>query len=485
MSSLETGNSDAASEASRKPQEDREALIAGVTVPFETIALGETLKKYPEVFARFVERNWAQVCELMDWKKDGEALNYSIFKLAKDPAELVKTIQTKIIETGGALPKYGVDGKFGQETETGLKAALKPDTLVATAAKPKEPAEEPSDRLDAPEVKLEAAKRDLGKFQLLLEPIGKAERRLEAAGLRVKDLASQAMTPEFVSDYRKKARSFRETLGRENPLLAKVTAAANQAVDILSEEIKKVDFSKIKTVEDLIRWTQEFTQTLEAKFKTIQEPKLTTDEEKEVQTMMEDFKEFKNLDRLELPMAFILSLVGEVAVIATEHFQKNKEGIEALAQLLKKEYFLSTLDSPDRLDSNPFGRSNLDAIIPTFQDSGPKETGSVYYGLLNENGQQKSLSFDLDNGSAVIGDREWKKLKEAKIILPAGTELVRLQTKSNGSIEVTGSLGGLEQAFTISALELSFFFQKVNAGESGTAKLAGLDVKFEQVSVTA
>ncbi len=475
MGGLEKGHSGGPSEG---PLESRAALLANVDIPFETIPPGESLVKYTEVFARFVEKNWAQVCELMDWKKEGEALNYSIFNLAKDPTELVRTIQAKILDAGGTLPKYGVDGKFGQETETGLKAALAPDAPVATAEL-KESVEEPA----PPEAKIEGAKRDLGRFELLLEPIGKAERRLEAAGLRVKDFASQTMTPEFVSDYRQKARAFRESLGRENPLLAKVTAAANQAVDILTEEIKKVDFSKIKTVEDLIRWAQEFTQTLEAKFKTIQEPKLTTDEEKEVQTMMEDFKEFKNLDRLELPMAFILSLVGEVAVIAAEHFQKNREGIEALAQVLKKEYFLSSLDRPAQFESNPPGRSNLDAIIPTFQDSGTKEAGSVYYGLLNENGQQKSLSFDLDSGSVVIGDKEGKKQKEAKIILPAGAELVRLQTKPNGSVEVTGSLGGFEQTFTISALELSFFFRKVNAGESGTAKLAGLDVQFEQVPI--
>ena len=55
----------------------------------------------------------------------GEApLDWNFFRVAKDPLAVVNSIQEKILANGGELPRFGVDGKFGSETEAGLNDAI-------------------------------------------------------------------------------------------------------------------------------------------------------------------------------------------------------------------------------------------------------------------------------------------------------------------------------------------------------------------------
>lgn len=94
-----------------------EQFKGSADAPFEVVEKGEGLKEYPSDFSRQLKANWREACQLMNWKSRGKQPDWQFFLVAKDPFGLVSSIQKKIIENGGSLEKYGVDGKFGPETK--------------------------------------------------------------------------------------------------------------------------------------------------------------------------------------------------------------------------------------------------------------------------------------------------------------------------------------------------------------------------------
>lgn len=457
--------------------ESLEALIGNISAPFALRDSTEKSKRYPAVFMRLLTNNWTDVCKLMDWEKDGAAIDISTFKLAKDPNQVVRSIQAAIVTRGGKLEKYGQDGKFGPETENGLRQALAQTSTLSTTA-PTESPPEPVSR--APEI--HERQPTMLNFEALMAALKASDGRLKAAGLDIKNIDKTSVTPKLISAYKVKASAFRESLGRENPLLAKLCPIVDEVIKIIEEEIKKIDISSVKNRQDFNDTIRDLAQVIETKMveKEAQfEQVITEAEQAQLEQMTRDFLELKNLDQVELFTAFYMSAINELVLTAMEHFGKDPDAVENFVELMRVERIIPRkphaqaplVAAPElELSEREYSWGEVVRHGP-YRNSYDGGFMQYYHELPGVD--PIYVHFDPFLSDFMIGDHE------ADLRLPVGAELTSVQALPNGDMEFMWRLESVENNTIVSKSELDSFVKEVASGKPGPFQLAGLQVTIE------
>jgi hypothetical protein len=318
-------------------QDTLEPLKGDIYAHFPVVEKGEELIVYKEVFAEMLKDDWENACILMNWVDlDGNPVTWEHFLVSSNPEEVVSDIQEGILEEGGKLPKYGMDGKFGAETSAALNELINP--ALATALDDVDETLRSFDSDDSfdsysdlsPE-EIEKNQRMQQKFISVLDPAvhDAASARMEEAGLQM-DLASNYedldLSSEAVQKYREDSRVFRRALILEEPSLAKVEEVGNEVILILERTLDQIDFSKINTAEDL----EEIVENLA--------PQL----EEDINALDENFDEDLITDAIldaepEILLAYISSFVGEVGYLALSEIDMDGSSPDELMRVIVNE----------------------------------------------------------------------------------------------------------------------------------------------------
>ncbi len=291
------------------------------TAPFETVKKGEKTADYPYAFLNKLRTNWTSVCQLMDWKQNGKNLDWNFFEVASEPSQVVMDIQSKILEKGGNLPKYGVDGKFGNET---LKA------LTEIVVKIQQP---DTKRLESkpisPEVKEAKFKEGVRR---LMEVLPAIEARLEKAGLKVDKnwLRDPNLSDADIAEYQTRAWKFREEMVTADPRLKPLNDLLQAAIPDIEKGVAGIDLSKINSARDFFGVMGKMAEGLEAKEK-IYKGKI---DEKLLEESMKEKESMENL------MTLFISFTSEMSILVARPFLNDKVNAERITEILKNEFLI-------------------------------------------------------------------------------------------------------------------------------------------------
>lgn len=427
---------------------DLEAFKENSAAPFETVKKNELPTPYPKVFSALLKSNWEKACKLMEWKKDTKTPEWSFFEVAKDPVEVVKSIQNKIVEKGGVLPKYGVDGKFGPETQEALEKVSKVEVLPS----PK-PKDQPEKEKTSPAKPSEAAERALlqKKMREAMDAMPKVEARLESAGIKPdKDVWEKGVSDLDLMNYQGKAKKLRESAMEEEPLLKPLGPLVDSIIPTVEAAVEKIDLSKINSLEDLTHAVGALEKDLSAKMDAYKD----TLSEAKVKEIMENAK-------MESLLTFFLSAFYEMAMVLVNHFSKDKENLKRIVEMLMKE-FEPVARKIARQSGTPFpDEPKVDIQV---RDLNPKTATPTPHEFAQGEADLKMdyrgqpVLMNLPTKSIYIGD------KKAHLVLPSGVDLKSAQTQPNGDLTLQVGIGDFTQEKVISKADLDIYFEKILSG---------------------
>lgn len=324
-----------------------ESFKGNSDAPFETVGKNEELPKYPYTSLNKLRSSWTNVCDFMNWKKGGQPVDWNFLRVSKNPFDVVTSIQEKILAEGGSLPRYGVDGKFGDETQGALNdvmskkakivraqaqtdvvadltptASLHPDHVLSQEAVP----------VGKVEGKGSIDRLIQQKMREMFDALPRIEARLEAAGLDVdRDwLKDSNFSDADVIGFQTRAMEFRENLITEEPRLEPLNRLARGLIPEIETEIRKIDLAKINSMEDLIRALGELGKAIEAKMDSMKD--VLSDEK-----MGEMIREID----IELLMAFFMASFNELAVLLAGYFKENKQNFERIMKFFEDEFLFA------------------------------------------------------------------------------------------------------------------------------------------------
>ncbi len=425
--------------------ENLEEFKGRTDAPFDVIQKGETLAKYPLSFSRKLKDNWDKACKLMDWKVAGAAPDWHFFEVAKDPVAVVKTLQNKIVEKGGTLPKYGVDGKFGSETEKGLAAALVPvETATTRGLGPvdKNHPAETSSLPRNPEAEKALARE---KMKEAIDAMPKVEARLDAAGLSLDKHDLEKFSDNGVMmSYQTRAKGFREGVMEKDPRLKPLGKLVDAVIPIVESEVKKIDLSKINSFEDIVRTLEGSMKGLESKMDALRD--LVS--EKELEEVIKNVK-------MEELLVFAISAFNEMAVIIVNHFAKDKANLERVGKILLDESMLILKKAGIDVDQSS-GRITVRDLNPPPEAVKTSHEIEISY-------KGKEVLIDPDTLTIQVGD------KKAHLVVPTGAEVKSVKLAPNGDLILTAGAGALMIDNTIAKADLEKYFDKIAAAPSGSS----------------
>ncbi len=435
---LNTNNTQAEVETPSVLEEFKENKDA----PFETVKKGEIAPDYPYAFFNKIRANWSKVCELMNWKKGEAPLDWNFFRVAKDPLALVSMIQEKILTNGGELPRFGVDGKFGSETEAGLNDAISGKGEVPKLGRGLISAElEKGEKIEQ-----SSEQRQIkDKLQEMYDVLPKVEERLKTADLLPdKEFFED---PDFgdhdVLEFQTRAMKFREDLISQEPRLKPLVKLANKIVPIIEAEIKKIDLSKINSKADLYKVFEKMGPALKPQIDSL----IDGMSEAEMEKLMLEVD-------MEVLMSFFMSTISELVVVMADYFKDNKENLQRLLEHFQDELLLLQGNKTEtaKLDQN----LNLPAEWNDLVKKGEITSGSLEFTR-----EGKPVVLNIDDLTLKVGD------KTGKLTLPYGAELDSVEATSDGNLTLTASLYGSYNCKILSPTQLNSYIDKVATAPTG------------------
>ncbi len=410
--------------------------------PFETVKKGETPPDYPYAFFNKIRANWSKVCELMNWKKGEAPLDWNFFRVAKDPLAVVNSIQEKILANGGELPRFGVDGKFGSETEAGLNDAISgkgevPKMGRGVIAEMFEEGEKIEPSPDGKQIK--------DKFQEMVSVMPKVAERLKVSNL-IPDkefLENPNFGEHDVIEFQTRAMKFREELIVQEPRLKPLEKLANKIVPIIEAEIKKIDVSQIKSKADLFKVLEKLGQALGPQIDSLKD---VISEEELKKIMLEVDSEVLG--------SFIGSVFSELAVVMAGYFKGNEENFKRIVELFKNELLLKAENKPEPV------KFDEDLHLPAEWNDLVKK-GLISSGSVEFTREGKPVILNIDDLTLKVGE------KTAKLTLPYGAKLDSVEALRNGSFALDASVGGFYSSKILSATQLNSYLDKVATASAG------------------
>lgn len=422
----------------REAPESRDTLVGEIYAPFELREATQRITPYAPVFMENLNKNWGQVCELMNWKTDGQVMDISIFKLAKDPVSVVRTIQEAIVTRGGKLEKYGQDGKFGPETVAALAALSTPKDT----------------------------------------PVQREEYRSST------EVDKMAGTQAGLNQ----ARSFREALGKQDSLLAKLSSYTDELLRVLEAELKKRSVElktleselelemKAETSSDLLRSRydalmssiKDSVQTQMATSRAQMEAQLTPSEKAdlvELSSFDPDRATPDQLAKIERPLAFHYSAVEEALGMSLDYFKFGEDMLESMLDIFP----LSEL--------NPFSRAVPGVEVSPHQEN-PEYVlrdltwqEAVAHGPYLEKGEPMFFTHVLPTGESVNVKLHLDgtiELKDRLSKFKAGEfdKITKFEATPSRTLYVTGEKAGKKVGFMADAADLATFLNAVAGGST-------------------
>lgn len=254
----------------------------------------------------------------------------------KQEDEELKTTDAAITEPPPEAPSKTtteLDKTHPEPTEPTSKVEAPVTTVKVTSSEPKAESHEP-DLTDIslfmpkiiPGIGTKVEELGLGSdgFEKIFRAMSEAEKLLEKANLGMPKEAE--ITPEKVADYRARAHEFREGLVAREPRLEPMQQFFNVMIPFLEKEIKSVDLAQIKSKEDLVRVMNAKADRFEEKMK----PYESTFDEEEVKDLIKN-------GNMEVVLAFFMSGIQEVGLIAMEHVNKDPGNAKRVMQVLTDE----------------------------------------------------------------------------------------------------------------------------------------------------
>lgn len=465
--SLET--SDQAGETS----DALEAFKDKIKAPFAVVDKGVEPPLYSFKFSKNVRSNWTEICKLMDWNGEAQEVpDYNYFRVAENPVDLVKQIQEKILQEGGGLPRFGTDGLFGPETQEALRSVITSQSGVAVDSAPIE---------EAPVLSSGALTTREGKREIrdpmevlmqerlgeMVEVLPRIETRLNAAGLDLDSdfLRSSSFSTAEVASYQSRAMEFRESMVLEEPRLKPLNEAANVLIPVLEVEIKKIDLSKIHSMEDLMVTIEQFIKSLESKLKTELVSLSDTLNEEEMNALIRD-------GDLEVVMSFFMAVFQEFAVIMAGYFKENEQNFERIVKIFEDEYLVQIRPKLDEALSDVRVREIVPEsnTYPSWEDL--VEAGEQVSGHFQFENPTDQLSFDLTSGEL------WVNGTVARLNLPEPATLYSLRANKDGSLTIKADLGLTMIEQQVSKEDLADLFTKLNSASVGESVNLSRGVSF-------
>lgn len=320
----------------REEVSDLESLKGDIYAHFPVVEKGETSPKYSEAFTQNLKDNWESVCDLMHWfNLEGRAISWENFLVSSDPEALVRSVQEKINSEGGFLSEFGMDGKFGPETVRELRKVVQVEAIYSFD----EARDDLDFTLDEFEMSDEEIERDeemRAHFMAILQSGDRAMRRIETAGLEFDKMTSideLDLSREALSRYREDSVGFRNELVREEPNLRIVADLVDEAIILIESVLGQIDFSQIKSTEDMIDLVQGLKPMVKSGFEALED----------------DYGEDELHNALlasdpEIIMTYMLSVIAELAYIIMSEIHEDGSSPEELTQIFVDEGFLPNLD---------------------------------------------------------------------------------------------------------------------------------------------
>ncbi len=443
---------DSPNENTASPRED---FKAATDAPFETVAKNEEPPTYPYNFYNRLKSRWPKVCKLMNWEKEGQAINWKYFEVSKNPFSVVQTIQDAILKQGGSLPKHGTDGKFGPETQDALdfvsnnQEQLTDNTQGQSIDLNVDPSNALPEDITVDKESIEWLMRK--KMLAILEVMPQVNKTLEAKNLDIDInlLKSPTFDEIDVTEFQTRAMQFREELLAETPQLALLNSLVNELIPVFESELKKVDLANISSAEDLMRTIMDLGKKLEPNLKSIAP--------EEAKMLIE------KIDAKTL-MSFFMASFNELVTLTAGHFKNDAANFERIIQSIESKFIVSALpSSEEQTDSTPNeafepsplkqeSKSNWQDIV----NKGPVSFGTVEF-VKNE----QPVTLNLDEMTLTVDK------KVAKIVLPAGATLKSVQAFDDGSVVLQASLFGFSKEKVLSNDALNSTLAQINGASSG------------------
>ncbi|MBI2638432.1 hypothetical protein HYW83_02475 [Candidatus Peregrinibacteria bacterium] len=444
-----------------------EAFKGNADAPFETVGKNEEPPTYPYTFLNKLKTSWSKVCDLMDWEKAAQPVDWNFFRVSRNPFVVVTSIQKKILENGGSLPSYGVDGKFGSETQGALNdlMAKRDESTTAraqvdVAADLTATASSQLDRVGRTEAVSAGKLERRGsmnrlmqqKMREMFDALPRIEARLEAAGLDIdRDwLKDPNFSDADVIGFQTRAMEFREDLITKEPRLEPLNRLVQKLIPEIETEIRKIDLAKINSMEDLVRVIGELGKTLEAKMDSMKD--VLSDEK------MEEL--IREVD-IEVLMAFFMASFNELAVLMARYFKENKQNFERIMKIFEDEFLVHVRPKVEkalggaRIDADVFVRD----LPPNWHELVLR--GPVSSGTLEFSKEGRSVVLNLDDLTLKVGD------KTARLNLPESVTLDSIQAQVDGSIVLNASLNGFSGRQVLSRTDLDSYLSKIAGVDRG------------------
>jgi len=323
-----------------------EGLKGNADAPFVTVDKGEMPPVYPGAFLNKINSNWEKVCDLMSWKKEGKPVDVNFFAVSKDPFAVVTLIQEKIVAEGGKLSRYGVDGKFGNETQNALANSLSKKTEAVPISTHVDVAQDLTTAalrsFDAmsgrePSVAGGVEKVNLAD-RLIREKIGEMIKAWPRIDARLKDadlnidmewLKTNDFSDADVVIFQTRAMQFREKLAKEDKKLEPLNRVMPKLISSIEEEIGKIDLKEINSMKDLNRALEELGKGISLKMDSMND--LFSD--KELEDLIGDVD-------IEVLMSFFLASMHELTVLMAKYFKGNEQNFERIMKIFENEFLV-------------------------------------------------------------------------------------------------------------------------------------------------
>lgn len=355
---------------------------------------------------------------------------------------------------GGALPRYGVDGKFGSETQGALvDVVTEKDATERVQARVDS---RPLDRVREPEA-VSAAKIERGnsmdrlmqeKMGEMIDAMPRIEARLAAAGLDIdRDwLRSSDFSEEKVLEFRTRAMSFREELIEEEPRLGPLNRVVNVLIPVVEEEMSKIDLTKINSMEDLMRAIEELVKAIDSRIDFTN-----------VDLSEEDMEKLIREVDIELLMSFFMASFNELQVLMAKYFNENEQSFKRIMQMFEDEFLVHIRPKVEE----SLRQARVDVYqLPTGWDalmlSGPVSSGTFEFMA-----DDRLVVLNVNDLSLKVGD------KAAQLVLPQGVKLDSVEASFDRSVALNASLGDFSGRQVLSRTDLDFYLDKVYNASPG------------------
>lgn len=442
-----------------------EAFKGNPDAPFETVGKNEEPPKYPRTFLNKLKASWSKVCDLMDWKKVEEPTDWSFFRVSRNPFGVVTSIQENILAQGGRLRSHGVDGKFGPETLSALNYVMEKRALTSTtrhaqlvvaadvAATPRplaraaEPEAVSAGKVEKRESMDRLMRQKMGE---MINAMPRIEARLKSAGLDIdRDwLKDPNFSDANVVEFQTRAMEFRENLIVKEPRLEPLNRIVKELFPAVEAEIRKIDLSKINSMEDLMRTIEGLGKTLETEMESMKD--ILSDEE------MEEL--IREVD-IEVLMSFFMTLFQELAVVMAGYFKENEQNFERIMKIFEDEFLVHVRPKVQKAMED----ARIDILVRELPPNWHELVlrGFVSSGTLEFSKEGRSIVLNLDDLTLKVGD------KTAKLVLPESVALDSVQAQFDGSIALNASLSGFSGRQVLSRTDLDSYLSKIDGADRG------------------